>query len=190
VKHTSQAHASKVGASIAVTFVLALSLSGCSGGSGDGGSTAGPTVGAMGTPSIQGGDDFCDMAVRALAAEGAVNKASEDLSAAMTSGDLDALHAASQAILDNAAEATTFYALGADVADDQATKAAFDGLGQFVADYSIPMGQAGVDAASVPDYTSSITTLFADPALQPLLGSAAGWAQTTSDFAKAHCAIT
>lgn len=188
MNHTRHARASFACASIALTFVLTLAA--CSSGGDDATSTGGSTVGSTDAPDIKGGDKFCDIAVASLAAEGEVNKASEDLTAAMTSNDVNALHAASQAILDNAGAATTFYSLGAAAADDQATKDAFNGLGQFVAEYSIPMGQAGVDAASVPDFTSSITTLFANPDLQPLLANAAGWARATSDFTKQHCAIT
>jgi hypothetical protein len=108
----------------------------------------------------------------------------------MTSGDLDALHVASQAVLDNAVLATRFYSLGADAADDQATKDAFNGLADFVANYSIPMGQAGVDAASVPEYTSEITTLFTNPELLPLLENTTGWATTTHDFTVEYCGIS
>jgi hypothetical protein len=181
-------HARRIGIA-ALGAVLTLGLAGCGGDDADP-PIAGPTDEVLETPTIVGGDEFCDIAVESLAAEGKVNKAAEDLSAAATSGDIDALHAASQAVLDNAVLATRFYSLGADAADDQPTKDAFNGLGDFVANYSIPMGQAGVDAASVPEYTSSITTLFTNPELLPLLQSVSGWATTTHDFTVEYCGIS
>ena len=188
MKHTSHPRASKAGASVAITFILTFALAGCGGGSdspGDGGSTA-----AVDDPIIGGGDEFCDIAVESLAAEGAVNKASDDLQAAMTSGDIDALHAASQAVLDNSVVATRFYTLGEAAADDQETKDAFNGLARFVAEYSVAMGQAGLDAETVPEFMSSITTLFTNPELQPLLQSTTGWATTTHDFTVEECGIS
>ena len=136
------------------------------------------------------GDEFCNIAVAALASAGDVTKASTDLVTAMTGNDINALHTASQQILDNGTQATHFYTLGATVADDQATKDAFTGLSQFVAQYSVPMGQAGVSAATVPDFTTAIRTLFSDPSLTPLLQNVAGWTQATSAFTKQHCAIS
>jgi len=180
VKQSTLIRASVAG----IAIVLALSLSACR--SGDSSTGA---VGATGAPSIQGGDEFCNIAVAALASAGDVTKASTDLVTAMTGNDINALHTASQQILDNSTQATHFYTLGAAAANDQATKDAFTGLSQFVAQYSVPMGQAGVSAATVPAFTASITTLFSDPALKPLLQNAAGWAQTTSTFTKQHCAI-
>lgn len=188
MKHTSHPRASFAGASIAVTLVFAFALAGCGGGTdspGDVGSTA-----AIDDPIIGGGDEFCDIAVESLAAEDEVNKASEDLQAAMNSGDIDALHAASQAVLDNAVLATRFYTLGAAAADDPATKDAFNGLSRFVAEYSVVMGQAGVDAETVPEFMSSMTTLFTNPELLPLLQSTTGWATTTHDFAVEECGIS
>ena len=181
-------HARRIGIA-ALGAVLTLGLAGCGGGDTDA-PIAGPTDEVLETPTIVGGDDFCDIAVESLAAEGEVNKASEDLTAAMTSGDIDALHAASQAVLDNSVLATRFYSLGAAAADDQPTKDAFNGLADFVAEYSVAMGQAGVDAATVPEFTASITTLFTNPELQPLLQSAGGWATTTHDFTVAECGIS
>jgi hypothetical protein len=187
VKHTSHPRASFAGASMAVTVVLAFALAGCGGGS-DTPVAAGSTD-AVDDPIIGGGSEFCDIAEESLAAEGAVNQASDDLQAAMTSGDIDALHAASQAVLDNSVLATRFYTLGEAAADDQATKDAFSGLAQFVEEYSVAMGQAGVDAETVPEFTAAITTLFTNPELQPLLQSTTGWATTTHDFTVAECGI-
>jgi hypothetical protein len=182
VKHTTLARVGIAG----IAIVLSLTLAGCR--SGDSSTTG--AAGTTGAPSIQGGDEFCNIAVAALASAGDVTKASNDLTKAMTGNDVNALHAASQAILDNSAQATHFYSLGASAASDQATKDAFNGLSQFVAQYSVPMGQAGVNAASVPAFVSSITRLFSDPTLKPLLTNAATWAQATSTFTKQHCAIT
>ena len=181
MKHTTLARAGAAG----MALVLALSLSACR--SGDSSTAA---AGATGAPSIQGGDEFCNIAVAALASAGDVTKASTDLVTAMTGNDINALHTASQQILDNSTQATHFYTLGATVADDQATKDAFTGLSQFVARYSVPMGQAGVSAATVPAFTTAIRTLFSDPSLTPLLQNVPGWTQATSAFTKQHCAIS
>jgi hypothetical protein len=183
-------HTRRVGFA-ALGAVLALGLAGCGGG---GESTDSPSddsvVSGFETTAIAGGDEFCDIAVESLAAEELANKAADDLQAAMTSGDIDALHASSQAVLDNAAVATRFYTLGADAADDQATKDAFNGLARFVAEYSVAMGEAGVNAETVPEFMSSVTTLFTNPELQPLLQSTTGWATTTHDFTVEHCGIS
>ena len=180
MKHTILARGGAAGLAI----VLAFSLSACH--SGDSSTAA---AGATGAPSIQGGDEFCNIAVAALASAGDVTKASTDLVTAMTGNDINALHVASQAVLDNSTQTLHFYSLGADAASDQATKDAFNGLTQFVEQYSVPMGQAGVNAATVPAFSTSIRTLFSDPSLAPLLQNAAGWAQATSAFTKQHCAI-
>jgi hypothetical protein len=180
-------HSRRVGMA-ALGAVLTLGLAGCGGGGTDSPSED-STASGFEPPAIAGGDDFCDAAASSLASAEGVTEASDDLSAAMTSGDIDALHAAGQAVLDNSAEASAFYALGAEEADDPAVKAAFTGLSEFVANYSVPLGEAGVASETSAEFLTAITVLFANPELQPLLEGAPGWATNAHDFTVERCGL-
>ena len=92
-------------------------------------------------------------------------------------------------IVDNGNDAVVFYDLGATVADDPEVQEAFTGLSGFVTNFSIPMGEAAASATDYQDFIGEITTLFADPALQPLLTNASPWATTTHDFIVERCGI-
>ncbi len=184
---------------------LALVLAGCSGGSatpsGDAtvattttattmadaaaGTTAGTTAG---TP--QGSDDFCAMAIDAVAAADELSAGMKDLDTAMSSNDIDALHKAGRAIVDYSPQATAFYKAGANAAEDQATKDAFNGMTDFVSKYSVLMGQAAVDATSVSSFMVAVATILNDPDTVPLLTQAADWANTVKDFSTTHCSLT
>jgi hypothetical protein len=188
-------HTRRVGIA-ALGAVFTLGLAGC-GGAGE--STDSPTddsiVSGFETTAIAGGDEFCDIAVESLAAEGEVNAAADQLTAALSdaelqaSGDVGPLHDAGQQVVDNAALGVKFYDLGASAATDPAVKDAFTGLSSFVTNYSIPMGQLGVDATTYPEFLASLTQLFTDPELQPLLQSVSGWAATAHDFTVERCGI-
>ncbi len=195
MKRTSSARAGITGAAIILTLILA----GCGGGSstpsGDAtvgvtaAATGGATTDATAAPSILASDDFCAMAVDAIAAADDLAAGTNELNTAMSTNDVEALHSAGHAILDHSDQATAFYAVGATVADDQATKDAFDGMTTFVADYSVRMGQAAVDATSVPAFMTAVTSIIADPATTPLLTSTGEWATTVKDFATQHCSL-
>ncbi len=179
---------------------LSLTLSACSGGSPSGSSssassaagpaTAGATEGATTAPTIVASDDFCANAIAAVAAADDFSAAMNDLNTAMSSNDINALHTAGQALMDHSDQATAFYAAGAAAADDQATKDAFNGMVSFVSDYATLMGQAAVDAASVPAFMGAVATIIADPATVPLMSNAGDWATTIKDFTTAHCSLT
>ncbi len=114
----------------------------------------------------------------------------DDLNTAMSTMDVNALHSAGQGILDHSDQATAFYSAGAAAADDQATKDAFNGMVSFVSDYSVIMGQAAVDADSVPAFMGSVAVILNEPATVPLLSNAGDWATTVKDYTTAHCPLT
>lgn len=193
MKRTSRARAGITG----VAIILALVLAGCRDGSGTpsgdaitGSAPAGATSDATSVPTIAASDDFCATAVDSIAAADDIAAATNDLNTAMSTNDVDALHTAGQAILDHNDQAMAFYAAGASVADDQATKDAFLGMIDFVTDYSTKMGQAAVDAPSVPEFMAAVATIVTDPATTPLLTQAGDWATTVKDYTVAHCSLT
>ena len=108
----------------------------------------------------------------------------------MSSNDVTALHTAGQAVLDHNDQAVAFYAAGVQIADDQATKDAFQGMSDFVTEYSSKVGQAAVDAPSVPEYMGAVAAIITDPATTPLLSQAGDWATTVKDYTVAHCSLT
>jgi hypothetical protein len=184
---------------------LGLTLGACSSGSSsttsvpDPSSTAGPvatsTQGA-GAPSGAASGDFCSQAVASIAASKETTTATDKLDSAIsdpksfTSGDMTSIHELSQKILDSAKVASAFYASGAANATDPDAKAAFKGLSDFTAQYSVPLAQAGLDAKSMSDYVTSMTSMVANPELTPLLEKVPEWAVVISNYTQKECNIT
>ena len=139
--------------------------------------------------------DFCSQAVASIAASKETTTATDGLNSAIvdpknfTSGDMTSIHELSQKVLDSAKVASSFYASGAANATDPDAKAAFKGLSDFVTQYSVPLAQAGLDAKSMSDYVTSVTSMVADPTLTPLLQQVPNWAVVVANYTEKECNI-
>jgi len=183
---------------------LSLTLGACSGGGSSSSSTSGSSVADPATtsmpessaPNAAASGDFCSQAIDSIAASNNMTDATDGLNTTLSdptifaSGDMTPIHELSQAIMDSATVSAGFYAAGAEHATDPEAKAAFSGLSTFVDQYSLPVAQAGLDATSMAEYATSVTTMLADPDIQALLPQAADWAATVADYTKQECNIT
>ncbi len=188
---------------------LGLTLGACSGDTSSGSSaTPSPTstssagnpvstsTADANAPDSAANSDFCSQAIDSIAASNNMTDATDGLNTTLSdptifaSGDMTPIHELSQAILDSANVAAGFYAAGAANADDPDVRAAFNGLSTFVDQYSLPVAQAGLDAASMTEYATSVSTMLGDPDIQALLPKAAGWAATVSTYTQQECNIT
>ena len=182
---------------------LTLALAACSGGSSSDSPTSDSTAAdsaATGTPTSSAPDvsasgDFCSQAIDSIAASNDMTDATDHLNTTLSdptlfaSGDLTPIHELSQAIMDSATVSAGFYAAGAEHATDPNAKAAFNGLSDFVDQYSVPIAQAGLDATSMTEYATNVTTMLGDPDVQALLPQAADWAATVADYTAQECDI-
>ncbi len=183
---------------------LSLTLGACSAGSSSSSSTSGSSVADPATtsmpessaPNAAASGDFCSQAIDSIAASNNMTDATDGLNTTLSdpaifaSGDMAPIHELSQAIMDSATVSAGFYAAGAEHATDPEAKAAFSGLSNFVDQYSLPVAQAGLDATSMAEYATSVTTMLADPDIQALLPQAAGWAATVANYTKQECNMT
>ncbi len=182
---------------------LSLTLGACSGGgssdsSSSGSSPSDPTstsTQASSAPPVAASGEFCSQSIDSIAASNDMTDATGRLNATLSdptifaSGDMTAIHELSQAMMDSATVSAAFYAAGAEHATDANAQAAFDGLSDFVNQYSIPVAQAGLDATSMTEYSTSVTTMLGDPDVQALLPQAADWASTVADYTAQECDI-
>ena len=180
-----------------IVLTLGLGVGGCSSAA----SPASPQASTVPTTSVPTSapgasgtkGDFCSQAIASIAASKEATSATDKLNSEMvdpsnlTSGDMTSIHALSQKVLDSAKVASSFYASGAASADDPDAKAAFEGLSQFISQYSVPLAKAGLDATSMSDYITSVTAMGADPALTPLLKNVPNWAVVVSNYTQKKC---
>ena len=189
------------------TAAVALSLSACSAASpssasaptpSGGGATpsatkSAPAVLGPAAPTVAASGDFCGESVAALAASATMSSATDELSnamsdpAAISGNDLSALRTAGQAILDSSTASGAYFAHGALIADDQATKDAFTGLSSFVTGYEIPLAHAGPDSQSYGEFVTRVLAVINDSSLTTLADSAAGWTATARAFTATKC---
>ena len=183
---------------------LSLTLGACSGDSSSesaatGSSAADPATTSTpesSAPNAAANGDFCSQAIDSIAASNHMTNATDGLNTTLsdptsfTSDDMTPIHELSQAIMDSATVSAGFYAAGAAHATDPDAKAAFNGLSDFVDQYSVPLAQAGLNATSMTEYATSATMMLADPDVMDLLTQASGWAATVADYTQRECNIT
>ncbi len=182
---------------------LSLALGACSGGGPSGSSVPGTSAtDAVRTstpessaPNVAANGDFCSQAIDSVAASNRMTEATDALNVTLAdptsfaSGDITPIRELSQAMMDSATVAAGFYAAGAAHASDPDARAAFGGLSDFVDQYSVPLARAGLDATSMTEYATSVTTMLTDPGVQALLPQASGWAATVADYTQRECGM-
>lgn len=174
--------------------LLALPLAACGGGTDPSASTsAGATPNATVGSS---GDAFCDLALLSIEPAREAEVVADNLTALfedpafLTSTDAGPLNELGEELLAYSESAAAFYTQAIPLVDDPAVAEALAGMADFVAQYTLALGEAAVSAGSPLEFFTEIGTTFSDPAVLAVAETAPVYAETIATYAETTCGIT
>lgn len=175
--------------------LLALPLAACSGGTDPSAPAGSPSEAAPDISVGATGDAFCDLAVASIAPADDVVEASDELTALLedpaflSSTDVGPLNELGEQILEYSDASLVFYTQAVALVDDPAVVEALAGMGDFIGEYTVALGNAAATATSPLEFLTTVGTTFADPALLAVAETAPEYAETISAYAQERCGI-